>query len=148
MRAVIGIKCLDSRLVPDRAHPTDAGADLRTIESLDVYPDDTHMFDTGVAVRIPVGYVGLVFNRSSQGKIHVSIPHSVGVIDSDYRGNIKVILWNQGTEIYKVKAYDTKIAQLVIMPVMLAGFQRWDPLNEDGWNDTSRGVGGFGSTGV
>lgn len=142
----IDIRYLDSRLIPDRAHPTDAGADLRTIESFDLYPGDVHMFDTGISVCIPEGYVGFIFNRSSQGKIRVSIPNSVGVIDSDYRGNIKVILYNQSEEIYKVKCYDTKIAQLVIMPVILASFHKWEGTDET-WNNTKRGTGGFGSTG-
>lgn len=146
MKPVLNIRYLDSRLIPSRAHATDAGADLRTIESFDLYPEDVHMFDTGVSVRIPEGFVGLIFNRSSQGKVRVSIPNSVGVIDSDYRGNIKVILYNQSEEIYKVKGYETKIAQLVIVPVVLVEFEKWEGTDES-WNDTARGTGGFGSTG-
>jgi dUTP pyrophosphatase len=67
------------------------------------------------------------------------LPHSVGVIDSDYRGNIKVPLKNIGDTPYKIQRGD-RIAQLVMMPVLLCGFV-------DEWNDTERGSGGFGSTG-
>ena len=90
------VKTDDVRAIPFRAHPTDAGADLFSNQDIQLYPGETKLVDTGIAVKIPEGYVGLVFNRSSQGKIHVSIPHSVGVIDSDYRGNIKVLLQNNG----------------------------------------------------
>jgi dUTP pyrophosphatase len=135
------IECLalDPKFLPQRQHATDAGADLVTAESRDIYPGEQRVIDCGVAVKIPQGYAGFVFNRSSQGKLGVTIPHGVGVIDSDYRGNIKVILKNMGTEPYIIKEGETRIAQLVIMPVMLADFV-------DMWNDTKRGTGGFGST--
>lgn len=136
------IECLvsDPKLMPQRQHATDAGADLFSAEDCEIYPGEQKMVDTGAAVKIPVGYVGYVFNRSSQGKAGISIPHSVGVIDSDYRGNIKVILKNSGEDPYIIKRGETRIAQLVISPVMLAHFV-------DIWNDTERGTGGFGSTG-
>jgi dUTP pyrophosphatase len=98
-----------------------------------------------VAVKIPHGYMGLVFNRSSQGKIHVTIPHSVGVIDSDYRGNIKVLLQNNGEDPYFISRYTTRIAQLVVVPIALVEFESWDAI--ESWEDTARGQGGFGSTG-
>ncbi len=137
------IQCLvsDPKFLPQRQHKTDAGADLFSTTTVSIYPGEQAMIDCGVAVKIPTGYGGFVFNRSSQGKLGVIIPHSVGVIDSDYRGNIKVILKNQGTDPYKIEAGVTRIAQLVIMPVMLAEFT-------DIWNDTQRGTGGFGSTGT
>lgn len=136
------IDCLvkNKQYLPKRQHATDAGADLFAAETLDLFPGEQKMVDTGVAVKIPVGYVGFVFNRSSQGKLGISIPHGVGVIDSDYRGNVKVILRNNGTEIYKIKDGETRIAQLVVQPVLLVEFV-------DCWNDTERGTGGFGSTG-
>ena len=136
------VECLvqDPKLVPQRQHATDAGADLLSAEDCEIYPGEQKMVDTGVAVKIPQGYVGYVFNRSSQGKIGITIPHSVGVIDSDYRGNIKVILKNNGEDPYKIERGVTRIAQLVISPVVLAEFV-------DIWNDTERGTGGFGSTG-
>ena len=135
------IECLaDSpEFLPRRANPTDAGADLKSTETLEIYPGEQKLVDTGVAVKIPEGFAGFVYNRSSQGKMGITIPHSVGVIDSDYRGNIKVILKNIGEDPYKITRGD-RIAQLVIAPVLLAEFK-------DIWNDTQRGTGGFGSTG-
>jgi dUTP pyrophosphatase len=130
----------DKAFLPKRANPTDAGADLMSTENLEIYPDEQKMVDTGVAVKIPEGYAGFVFNRSSQGKKGITIPHSVGVIDSDYRGNIKVLLKNISQDRYEIKRGD-RIAQLVIMPVLLSTFV-------DAWNDTERGTGGFGSTGI
>ena len=135
------IKCLaeDPAFLPKRANPTDAGADLMSTQDLEIYPGEQKLVDTGVAVKIPEGYAGFVFNRSSQGKRGITIPHSVGVIDADYRGNIKVILKNLGEDPYEIKRGD-RIAQLVLVPVLLVEF-------EDIWNDTQRGTGGFGSTG-
>ncbi len=126
--------------LPQRANPTDAGADLRAAESLEIYPGEQKLVDCGVAVKIPRSYAGFVFNRSSQGKRGITIPHSVGVIDSDYRGNIKVILRNLSEDPYKIEKGD-RIAQLVIVPILLCDFV-------DTWNDTARGTGGFGSTGT
>lgn len=139
----VKIPCLfaDGAKAPQRQHRTDAGADLFSIITTSIYPGEQAMVDTGVAVKIPPGYGGFVFNRSSQGKLGVTIPHSVGVIDSDYRGSIKVILKNTGNEPYEIEAGVTRIAQLVIMPVITAEFV-------DVWNDTQRGTGGFGSTGT
>ena len=141
---VVQIKTLDPRCEPKKTYSTDAGADLVSVKSFVLYPGDTELFDTGVSIKVPVGYVGLVFNRSSQGKIHVQIPHSVGVIDSPYRGNIKVLLKNNGENPYTVLAYDTRIAQLVIMPIMLPAFIEYAGSD---WDNTVRGTGGFGSTG-
>lgn len=126
--------------LPQRANPTDAGADLKSAETVEIYPGEQKLVDCGVAVKIPKSYAGFVFNRSSQGKRGITIPHSVGVIDSDYRGNIKVILRNLSEDPYKIEVGD-RIAQLVIMPILLCNFV-------DTWNDTARGTGGFGSTGT
>lgn len=125
--------------LPQRAHPSDAGADLFALESYEIYPGEQKLVDTGVAVKIPRGFAGFIFNRSSQGKQGITIPHSVGVIDADYRGNLKVLLKNIGEDPYLVKAGD-RIAQLVVQRVELPTFR-------DAWNDTQRGTGGFGSTG-
>ena len=138
---------LDNELaMPKRANPTDAGADLFSSASQSIFPGETKMIDTGFAVKIPIGYVGLVYNRSSQGKRGVVIPHSVGVIDSDYRGNVKVLLTNNGTDPYHIIQYDTRIAQLVVQPIQLVQFMNWSDLDGE-WVDTVRGEGGFGSTG-
>lgn len=131
--------------LPQRAHYYDAGADLfawfedeNTIK-IEIYPGEQKLVDTGVAVKIPNGFAGFVYNRSSQGKKGISIPHSVGIIDAEYRGNIKVILKNLGEDPYTIMRGD-RIAQLVIQKVELVSFT-------DIWNDTARGQGGFGSTG-
>ena len=126
--------------LPQRAHSSDAGADLFSYENLEIYPGEQKLVDTGIAVKIPQGYGGFVYNRSSQGKKGITIPHSVGVIDSGYRDTIKVLLKNIGDDPYKISAGD-RIAQLVIQKVELVGFK-------DIWNDSSRGTGGFGSTGT
>ena len=126
--------------LPERAHHSDAGADLFSYESLEIYPNEQKLVDTGIAIKIPQGFAGFVYNRSSQGKKGITIPHSVGVIDSGYRDTIKVLLKNIGDDPYKITTGD-RIAQLVIQKVELVGFK-------DIWNDSTRGTGGFGSTGT
>ena len=140
VQPVIQCRVDDPAWLPKRAHATDAGADLMSTEIVEILPGEQKLVDTGVAVKIPEGYGGFIFNRSSQGKKGITIPHSVGVIDSDYRGNLKVLLKNISSESYQIDPGD-RIAQLVIMPVLLCGFV-------DAWNDTERGTGGFGSTGT
>lgn len=125
--------------LPQRAHPSDAGADLFALENHEIYPNEQKLVDTGVAVKIPRGFAGFIYNRSSQGKKGITIPHSVGVIDSDYRGNLKVLLKNISEDPYVIEPGD-RIAQLVVQRVELPSFR-------DSWNDTTRGTGGFGSTG-
>lgn len=129
---------------PLRAHPTDAGADLRSVENYRLYPGSKKLFDTGVAVAIPEGFVGLIFNRSSNGKNGIKLANSVGVIDSDYRGNLKILLENDSLDFtLDVVAGDTKLAQLVIVPIVLPQFKVVTSLD-----NTDRGTGGFGSTGA
>ena len=130
--------------LPKRAHETDAGADLFAwfedgTEEITIVPNEQKLVDTGIAVKIPRGFVGLIYNRSSQGKQGITIPHSVGVIDSDYRGNLKVLLKNISDKPYVIER-GSRIAQLVVQPVVLTDYT-------DIWNDTERGTGGFGSTG-
>lgn len=140
------IRLDDPKARPFRAHPDDAGADLMSSHpSFLLYPGDQKLIDTGVAVKIPEGFVGLVYNRSSQGKIAVQIPHSVGVIDASYRGNIKVLLKNNGEDPYEINQYTTRIAQLVISPIVLPVFEIVSCTDQE-WLDTERGAGGFGSS--
>jgi dUTP pyrophosphatase len=126
--------------LPQRAHHSDAGADLFSYEDCEIYPGEQKLVDTGIAIKIPQGFGGFVYNRSSQGKKGITIPHSVGVIDSGYRDTIKVLLKNIGDDPYKISTGD-RIAQLVVQKVELVGFK-------DIWNDSTRGTGGFGSTGT
>ena len=142
------VECLVSAgaQLPKRAHSTDAGADLFAwfeddeIMGTEIYPNEQKLIDTGIAIKIPRSFAGFVYNRSSQGKKGIVIPHSVGVIDTDYRGTIKVLLKNISEDPYKISRND-RIAQLVIQPIELVDFK-------DIWNDTNRGTGGFGSTGT
>lgn len=142
------IECLvnPGAKLPQRAHASDAGADLFAwfpetgYQWTEIASGEQKLIDTGIAVKIPYGFAGFVYNRSSQGKKGIQIPHSVGIIDSDYRGTIKVILKNLSSEPYKIEAGD-RIAQLVIQKIELCTFT-------DIWNDTQRGTGGFGSTGT
>lgn len=136
---VISCQLQPGARLPERAYPTDAGADLFALESYEIYPGEQKLVDTGVAIKIPPGFAGFIYNRSSQGRRGISIPHSVGVIDADYRGNLKVVLKNISEDPYLIQAGD-RIAQLVVQRVELPTFR-------DAWNDTQRGTGGFGSTG-
>ena len=132
--------------LPQRAHPTDAGADLFAwfeddeLDFVEIKPNEQKLIDTGIAIKIPHSFAGFVYNRSSQGKKGIVIPHSVGVIDTDYRGTIKVLLKNTTDQTVQIQRKE-RIAQLVIQPIQLVGFR-------DVWNDTQRGTGGFGSTGT
>ena len=139
VKQVVECRVDNAAYLPKRSNSSDAGADLRSTEKLEIYPGETKVVDTGVAVKIPQGYGGFVFNRSGQGKNGIIVLNGVGVIDSDYRGNIKIPLKNISDNRYTIEIGD-RIAQLVIIPVILCDFV-------DSWNDTERGTGGFGSTG-
>lgn len=136
------IKVLDKNCIPQKAHTTDAGYDLRASKEVSVFPHDTEFVPTGVCVDIPEGYVGLLFPRSSISKTPLRMANSVGVIDSGFTGEIKVPLYNTSeVEIRDIEQYN-KIAQLVIVPCMNFELEQVDELE-----DTERGEGGFGSTG-
>ena len=107
------------------------------------HADMRETIPTGIAVEIPDGYVGFVFARSGLAiRDGVALSNGVGVIDSDYRGEIKVGLLNQSNKIREIAPGD-RIAQLVVVPVC-----RVTPVIVDELSDTARGAGGFGSTGV
>lgn len=121
-----------------------AGADLYAC--LDgpavIEPGQTVFIPTGLAMEIPVGFAGLIYARSSMGtKRGLAPANKVGVIDSDYRGELMVALHNHGDSAQTVENGE-RIAQLVIAPVFTPGFTEVDALS-----DTQRGAGGFGSTG-
>ena len=121
-----------------------AGADLYACMDtpVTVAPGETVWIPTGVAMEIPKGCAGLVFARSSMGvKRDLAPANKVGVIDSDYRGEIHVVLHNHGAKQQLVEPGE-RVAQLVIVPVFTPGFCQVDALD-----DTARGAGGFGSTG-
>ena len=139
----MNIKILDKNCVPKKAHSIDAGFDLRAMQYVSVFPHTTEFIRTGVCVEIPVGMVGLLFPRSSISKTPLRMANSVGVIDSGFTGEIKVPLYNtDDVEIVDIDLYD-KIAQLVIVPLADVSIEIVDELE-----DSERGNGGFGSTGV
>lgn len=132
--------------MPSRANLTDAGLDLRTSEAYVLKPQEVKLLDCGVAFKIPPQHVGLVFIRSGVSKNNISLSNSVGVIDSDYRGNVLVSLVNHGIQDYEIKQFD-RVAQLVVLPIELATVTV-QPWSDELWNDTQRGTNGFGSTGT
>ena len=119
-----------------------AGMDVLSAEGLTLAPGARHAVATGLAVAIPPGYEIQVRPRSGLALKHgISVPNTPGTIDSDYRGELKVILINHGAEPFAIHRGD-RIAQLVLAPVTLA---EWSEVAE--LDDTARGAGGFGSTG-
>lgn len=129
----------DGAFLPERAHETDAGLDIRSPESRVVFAHDSIMIDTGVHIEIPRGYVGFLKSKSG-----LNVKHGItseGVIDCGYTGSIKVKLYNNSAEMYKVERGD-KISQLVILPILTPEMEVVESLDE-----TERGDNGFGSTG-
>lgn len=121
-----------------------AGADLYACLEADVAiaPGETAFIPTGIAMELPVGYVGLIYARSGMAcKRGLAPANKVGVIDSDYRGEFIVALHNHGAE-PQVVSHGERIAQLVVTPVLRPVYQQVEALS-----DTQRGQGGFGSTG-
>lgn len=125
--------------MPEYAHETDAGANLRSPVDAVIWPHDSVTIDTGVHVEIPSGVVGMLKSKSG-----LNVNHDItseGVIDSGYTGSIHVKLYNNGPAKYFVKRGD-KITQLVFLMFVSAPFELVDSLE-----GTERGNGGFGSTG-
>ena len=137
-------KLTQSATIPTYGTEFSAGADLYACSDAPIIinPHQTVMVHTGIAMEIPVGYAGLVYARSGMAAKHGLAPaNKVGVIDSDYRGEIMVALHNHGEEAQTIENGE-RIAQLVITPFVTAEFILADELCE-----TVRGEGGFGSTG-
>ena len=134
----------DCAQVPTYGSDAAAGADLYAgIEKgICIWPGDTEPVPTGIAMEIPDGFAGLIFARSGLSCKHGLAPaNKVGIIDSDYRGEIIVYLHNHGKQKVWVNPGD-RIAQFILMPTYIADFNKVAALNE-----TNRGTGGFGSTG-
>lgn len=136
----IKVKLDEGAYTPERAHAADAGLDLRAMDEQIVFAGCWAIFDTGVHVEIPEGYVGMLKSKSGLNVNHGLL--SEGVIDSGYTGSIKVKLYNHSGDSYRVRAGD-KISQLVILPIITPEIEFVSCLEE-----TERGDGGFGSTGV
>jgi len=141
---IIKLKKLDKTLaIPIQAHDGDAGYDLISSIEASILPGERLLVPTGIALQIPSGYAGFVQPRSGLAIKHgISLVNTPGLIDSSYRGEIKVILINlDKNKTFSIKRGD-KIAQLVIQKVAECHFEEVDELSV-----TERGSGGFGSTG-
>jgi dUTP pyrophosphatase len=129
--------------LPAYASDGAAGMDVVAAEDVTLAPGGRHAVATGFALAIPPGYEVQVRPRSGLALKHgISLPNTPGTIDSDYRGELKIIMINLGAEPFAIARGD-RVAQLVVAPVQPARFIEVDTLDE-----TSRGAGGFGSTGV
>jgi dUTP pyrophosphatase len=132
----------DARL-PSRAHDGDAGLDLHAAEAARIEPGERASVGTGIAVEVPEGYAGLVLPRSGLAARHgIALANAPGLIDSGYRGEVRILLLNTDrSETFEIKPGD-RIAQLVIAPV--GGLE---PVEVAELAPSSRGEGGFGSSG-
>lgn len=129
--------------LPSYATEGSAGMDLRIIESVTLLPGERKLARTGLRVAIPMGYEGQVRPRSGLAlKKGISMANTPGTIDSDYRGEVGIILINLGQEVVQLNEGE-RVAQLVICPVVRASWQVTESLDA-----TERGGGGFGSTGT
>jgi dUTP diphosphatase len=130
-------------VLPTRAHEGDAGLDLYACEAAHIGPGERWSVGTGLAVEIPERHAGLVMPRSGLARDHgISLPNSPGLIDSGYRGELRVLLLNNDpAEIFRVAAGD-RIAQLVLVPIAFA-----EPVETAELAESLRGQGGFGSSG-
>jgi len=144
----IEVRVLDPRMaeqLPAYATPGSAGLDLRACLDgpLVLEPGQTSLIPTGLSIHIAdAGLAGMILPRSGLGHKHgIVLGNLVGLIDSDYQGPLMVSCWNRGSTAFTVQPME-RIAQLVIVPVVQAAFQRVEAFGE-----SARGAGGFGSTG-
>lgn len=142
----VNIKRLDENAVlPSYASESAAGADIYALceNEISIAPGETVFVRTGFALEIPEGYAGLIYARSGLAcKKGVAPANKVGVVDSDYRGEVMVALYNHSSSVQTISGGE-RIAQLVITPFLKAEFNETSQLS-----DTARGSGGFGSTGT
>ncbi len=137
-------KLSDKATLPSYGSSSAAGADLYSAEEeMTILPGETKLVHTGLAMQIPEGYVGLIYARSGIAtKRGLAPANKVGVIDSDYRGEIMVSMFNHSSLPQTIAAGE-RVAQIVITPYLTVNFLEADELD-----DTARGAGGFGSTGT
>jgi dUTP pyrophosphatase len=137
-------KLKENAVLPSYGSTEAAGADLYACleETIEIQPGQTVFIPTGLSMEIPKGTAGLIYARSGLAcKRGLAPANKVGVIDSDYRGEFIVALHNHGTTVQTI-CHGERVAQLLITPVFTPGFEEVQELT-----DTSRGAGGFGSTG-
>ncbi|MEE2986723.1 MAG: dUTP diphosphatase [Nitrospinota bacterium] len=132
---------VQGKLVPSYAHPDDAGADLRSAVVKVIPARGKELIPTGIRISLPPGHVGLIWPRSGLA-VHRGLDCGAGVVDSEYRGEIKVLIFNHSNEDHLVQQGD-RIAQLLVQKIEKVEFIKVDNLD-----DTPRGRQGFGSTGV
>ena len=142
------VKILDERMrsqLPSYATPGSAGLDLRACisEPIDIAPGQTLLIPTGIAIHVAdPGYCAIILPRSGLGHKHgIVLGNLVGLIDSDYQGQLMVSTWNRCQQNFQICAMD-RLAQLVIVPVAQV---EWEVVEE--FSTSTRGTGGFGSTG-
>ena len=142
------VKILDERMrsqLPSYATPGSAGLDLRACinEPIDIAPGQTLLIPTGIAIHVAdSGYCAIILPRSGLGHKHgIVLGNLVGLIDSDYQGQLMVSTWNRGQQNFQICAMD-RLAQLVIVPVAQV---EWEVVED--FSTSKRGTGGFGSTG-
>jgi dUTP pyrophosphatase len=131
--------------LPRYASPGAAGADLHAAvpARLELRPGARALVPTGIRIALPAGFEAQVRPRSGLARDHgITLPNAPGTVDCDYRGEIQVLLWNAGSEPFVIER-GARIAQLVVAPVARA---EWE--ERAGLDETDRGAGGFGSTGV
>lgn len=142
----VGIKKLnENAVVPVYGSEFAAGADLYACTDGDIViaPHSTAVIPTGIALELPIGYAGLIYARSGLAtKKGLAPANKVGVVDCDYRGEVKVALHNH-TDVAQTVGAGERVAQLVITPYITATF-----VEKESLSDTVRGAGGFGSTGM
>ena len=130
--------------IPHMAYNGDAGVDLRSVERIVLKPQEHAMVATGLAIALPEGYAGFVLPRSGLAAKHgISIVNAPGLIDSNYRGELKVILLNTDPDNSFTIEIGDRIAQLIVMPVPTINFEQVEELTE-----SQRGESGFGSSGI
>jgi dUTP pyrophosphatase len=136
-------KLTDDALLPTRAHDGDAGLDLYAAEAAHIGPGERWSVGTGIALEIPDRHAGLVLPRSGLAREHgIALVNGPGLIDPGYRGEVRVLLLNTDpAETFRVAAGD-RIAQLVLTSIALA-----EPVEAEALADSTRGEGGFGSSG-
>ena len=143
--SVIPVKKLrPNAILPTYGSAEAAGADLYACleEEITIAPGETYFVPTGLALEVPRGCAGLIYARSSMGaKRGLAPANKVGVIDSDYRGEVRVVLLNHGSQPQTIQPGE-RIAQMIITPVLPPVYEEVEDLS-----DTDRGTGGFGSTG-
>jgi dUTP pyrophosphatase len=139
---IVNFTAENDNCLPYKKHGTDAGFDLRSnMEFFDIYPYEFKQIYTGVKVAIPPGYMGMIVPRSGLGSKGFTLRNTIGIIDSDYRGEIILMVTNNSKTPISIRKYD-RVAQLIFVPVLLPTLNLVDELD-----DTSRGEGGFGHTG-